>query len=170
MKWLYIPAWILFVYLFVQMLSFKAEDSNNLLLSVMYFINFGVHEASHMVLFFLPTIFVAAAGSIGEMTFAFLILAATIKTKAYFAATFAGLWVMLAMMSAGRYMADARAQQLPLIGPGETVQHDWNYVFTQLGWLNADTAIGGTISVIGIVIGASALIWGVWVIIVKLSK
>lgn len=152
------------------MLSFKAEESNNLLLSGMYFIDFGVHEASHLAVFFLPPILVASAGSIGEMVFSFLILAATIKGKAYFACAFAGLWVMLAMTSAGRYMADARSQLLPLIGPGETVTHDWNYVFGQLGWLNADTVIGGTFSAIGIVIGALALAWGLWVVAVKVAK
>jgi len=168
--WLYVIGWIFFLYLFINMLGFSAENSNNLTLSGMYFIDFGVHEASHLAVFFMPAIFVAAAGSIGEITFTILLLAATLKAKAYFAACFAGLWMMLAFMSVGRYMADARAQLIPLIGPGETVQHDWNYVFTQFDWLNADTAIGGTVQGIGITIGAVSLAAGLFLIYVKLTQ
>jgi hypothetical protein len=168
--WLYVIGWLFFLYLFVSMLSFSAENSNNLILSGMYFIDFGVHEASHMIVFFLPTIFVAAAGSIGEMSFTLLMLFAALKGKSYFAAVFTGLWVMLGFMSAGRYMADARTQSLPLIGPGETVQHDWHYVFSQLNWLNADTFIGGTVQAIGIIIGAGSLVFGLYLIMLKLSK
>ena len=136
----------------------------------MYLIDFGVHEVSHLVVFFLPAIFVAAAGSIGEVSFTLLLLFATLKAKSYFAAVFTGLWVMLGFMSAGRYMADARAQNLPLIGPGETVQHDWHYVFSQLGWLNADTFIGGSMQAIGIIIGAGGLLFGLYLIALKLSQ
>lgn len=165
--WLYVIMWIFFVYLFVQLLSFRAENANNIVLSGMYFINFGVHEASHIVLMWAPTIMVAAAGSIGEVSFTLLLLAATLKAKAYFATVFTGLWVMLGFMSAGRYMADARTQALPLIGPGETIQHDWNYVFTQLGWLSSDTVIGGIVMGIGILIGAVSILFGLGLIIVK---
>ena len=77
---------------------------------------------------------------------------------------------MLGFMSAGRYMADARAQKLQLIGPSETVQHDWHYVFSQLGWLNADTLIGGTVQTIGVVIGAIGLLLGLYLMVLKLSK
>lgn len=164
---LYGFTWLFFVYLFFQILDFKAEQSNNLLLSGLYFIEFGVHEASHIVVSFLPSILVAAAGSIGEMSFTWLFLFATLKEKSYFASVFASLWVMLAMHSAGRYMADARSQLLPLIGPGDTVKHDWNYVFGQLGWLRADTAIGGTVSMIGTVFGAAGLLFGLYLIILR---
>ena len=166
--WIYIVGWVAFAYLFVQILSFQAEASQNVLLSGLYFIEFGVHEASHLIVAFMPQLFVAAAGSAGEIAFTLLILYATIKGEAYFAAVFAGLWIMLAMNNVGRYMADARSQVLPLVGPGETVQHDWHYVFGQLGWLNADTVIGGTVRGIGIAIGVAALGWGLYLIITKI--
>ena len=165
--WVYIGGWVFFVYLFIAILSFHAEDSHNLLLSGLYVIEFGVHEVSHLVTSFLPMIWVAAAGSIGEIAFTILVLIATIKGKAYFATVFAGLWVMLAMHNVGRYMADARSQLLPLIGPGDTVQHDWHFVFGQLGWLNADTTIGAIVGGIGIAVGLSALGWGLYLIIRK---
>lgn len=168
--WLYVIGWALYVYLFVSILSFSAENSHNIILSGMYFIDFGVHEASHLAVFFLPPILVAAAGSLGEMSFTVLLLYAALKAKSYFAAVFTSLWVMLGFMSAGRYMADARAQSLPLIGPGETVQHDWHYVFSQLGWLNADTIIGGAVQTLGGIIGAAGLLCGLYLIFMKISR
>jgi hypothetical protein len=168
-SWLYITGWIFFIYLFISILNFSVEGPNNPLVSGMYFIDFGVHEASHIAVAFLPAILVAAAGSIGEVSFTLLLLFATLKAKSYFASVFAGLWVMLGFVSVGRYMADARAQTLPLIGPGETVKHDWNFVFSELGWLNADVFIGGTVRTIGIVIGVASLLFGLYLILLKLS-
>lgn len=136
----------------------------------MYFIDFGVHEASHIVTFFLPAIFTAAAGSVGEICFTLLLLYATIKAKSYFAAVFASQWVMLGFVSAGLYMADARSQSIPLVGPGEVVIHDWHYVFSQLGVLNSDTLIGGGIQWIGIAVGFSGLLYGVYFITTRLLK
>ncbi|MCX6728960.1 MAG: hypothetical protein NTV39_04320 [Candidatus Saccharibacteria bacterium] len=168
--WIYIIGWLFFAYLFIQILGFKAENSNNLFLSGLYFIDFGVHEASHLVVFFLPPILVASAGSIGEMGFTILILAATLKAKSYYASVFAGIWIMLSMNSAGRYMADARSQLLPLIGPGEYVKHDWNYVFSQTGLLKYDNLIGGTVRGIGDIIGFLALAFGLWLIFAKFTQ
>lgn len=165
--WIYIVGWVAFAYLFVQIISFQAESSQHIVLNGMYLVEFGVHEVSHLIVAFLPQIWVAAAGSIGEIAFTLLILAATIKGRAYFATVFAGLWIMLAMNNVGRYMADARSQLLPLVGPGETVQHDWHYVFSQLGWLNADTIIGGAVRGFGVVVGVAALGWGLYLIVTK---
>lgn len=165
--WLYVIGWLGFVYLFINILNFSPQNPNNLLLSGLYFIQFGVHEISHLAVFFLPAVLVAAAGSVGEIGFTLLMLFVTIKQKAYFASVFVGLWVMMAFMSMGRYMADARAQQLPLIGPGETVQHDWNYVFSQTGLLATDTVIGGAMSTIGIIIGVVSLATGLYLIVIK---
>ncbi len=168
--WLYIANWLFFAYLFVQIIGFRSDNANDLFVGGMYFIEFGVHEASHLVVMFLPPLLVAAAGSIGELSFTLLLLAATIKAKAYFASVFAGLWVMLALRSVGIYMADARAQQLPLIGPGETAQHDWHFVFEQLGWLTADTMLGGMVQGLGVMVGVVALVCGLLLVVLKMIQ
>ena len=168
--WLYVFGLIFFVYLFVGILRFNAGDQTNLLVAGLYFIEFGVHEVSHLAVMFLPAILVAAAGSVGEIGFVILMMVAAAKAKAYFALCFDGLWLMLALRSVGNYMADARAQQLPLMGPGEMVQHDWNFIFSQLGWLEADTAIGGTVQAIGVVAGVVSLLFAAYLIYFKLTQ
>lgn len=167
--WLYIVGWGVFLYLFTQILNFSAspDSSNHIFTMGMYFINLGVHEAAHIALFFLPQIIVSSVGSLAEIAFALLLLLAAFKGKSYFAAVFTGLWVMFSFINAGIYMSDARAQTLPLIGPGESLMHDWHYVFSQLGWLNADTLIGGGMRAAGITIGITGLAFGVYVIILK---
>jgi hypothetical protein len=162
--WLYAPLWCFFVYLYIQILGWS-QDSSNLLLGGLYFIEFGVHEASHIVTAWLPQIICAAAGSIGEMSFTILIAVAAWREKSYFALSFALLWVMLAMNSAGIYMADARAQKLQLIGLGPEPRHDWNFVFGQLGWLDWDTVIGGSVRFVGDVVGLVGLAIGLILII-----
>lgn len=152
--------WLFFAYLFTQILGFNQGNIGNPILGGMYFVEFGVHEAGHIVFGFLPQLWVAAAGSLSEVTFTVLLVVATLRAKSYWAAIFAILWFMLAMNSAGTYMADARAQLLPLIGAGPDPQHDWHFVFGQLGWLGADIAIGTTVKVVGDIAGAAALLFG----------
>ncbi len=163
--WIYIPLWLFFVYLYTQILSFDQGNISNFFLAGLYFILFGIHEAAHVAFMFLPPIVTAAAGSLSEIIFGGLITYAALRARAYFAAGFSMLWMMLAMNSAGNYMADARAQQMPLIGPSENPQHDWHFVFTQLGWLNHDTVIGGTIKIAGDLIGLIGLLLGLYLII-----
>jgi hypothetical protein len=163
--WLYIPLWAFFAYLYTQIFSFHAENGGNIVLSALYLVEFGVHEMSHIVVMFLPAILVASAGSIGEISFTCLVAFAAFRVKSYFAGIFGLLWVMLAMHSAGRYMADARDQFLPLVGPGTDPQHDWHFVFGQLGWLPYDTMIGGFIRGIGSGVGFIGLVFGLWLLI-----
>lgn len=168
--WLYVIGWGAFLYIFISICNFDSQNADNLLVIGLYSINFGVHEAAHIALMFLPRIFVSAAGSLAEIAFALLLLLAAFKGKSYFAAVFTGLWVMFSFISAGLYMSDARAQSLPLIGPGESLVHDWYYVFSQLGWLNADTFIGGSMRTVGITIGVASLAFGIYTIILKVRN
>lgn len=156
----YILIWLLFAYLYIQILDFHQESITNPILAGMYFIQFGVHEVSHIVFSFLPSILTAAAGSLSEVAFTGLIVIAALRAKSYWAMIFGMLWLMMAMISMGNYMADARAQLIPLIGPSPDPIHDWYFVFGKLGWLNADVAIGAAMKVIGWIIGAAGLLFG----------
>ena len=49
------------------------------------------------------------------------------------------------------YMADARAQQLPLltVGDPESVEHDWFAMFSSVGLLDYDTQIALAVRIVG---------------------
>lgn len=163
--WFYILLWMFFAYLYFQIVQFSHTGNNNPLIGGLYFIEFGVHEISHIVTMFLPPTLTALAGSVGEIGFTLLIAYAGFKARSYFAGIFGLLWTTLAMNSVGRYMADARAQQIPLAGPGDAVQHDWHFIFSQLGWLEADATLGSLVQWTGNVIGTCALLFGLYVIV-----
>jgi hypothetical protein len=50
------------------------------------------------------------------------------------------------------YMADARAQALPLVTTGDPdfVEHDWYAIFSSLGVLNYDTKIAAVVRLLGL--------------------
>jgi hypothetical protein len=70
-----------------------------------------------------------------------------------------------------RYMADAQAQQLPWmsIGRYESVIHDWNYLFTQLGVLSYDTVIAGIVRSIGTLGMIGVTFWVVWRAVIDIA-
>jgi hypothetical protein len=166
--WTLLPLYALFIYIFIGALNFRVETNTNPVVGLMYFIEFGVHEMSHIVVMFLPQVLVAAAGSGGEILFTILVIIAALKYKSYLFAIFGSLWFMLACRSVGIYMSDARSQLLPLIGPGgDGAKHDWHFVFSQLGWLPQDQIIGGSVVIVGVIVGSVALILGLYMLAVK---
>lgn len=54
---------------------------------------------------------------------------------------FSLLWLGQNFINISVYAADARAQQLPLLG-GNKVYHDWHYLLSALGILDFDTGVG----------------------------
>ena len=63
-----------------------------------------------------------------------------------------------------RYMSDAQAQQLPWVSIGryESLIHDWNYLFTQLGVLSYATVIAGIVRSIGCLGMIGVTFWFLW--------
>jgi hypothetical protein len=70
-----------------------------------------------------------------------------------------------------RYMADAQAQQLPwiTIGRYESVIHDWNYLFTQLGVLSYDTVIAEIVRSIGCLGMIGVTFWFLWRAVIDIA-
>lgn len=63
------------------------------------------------------------------------------------------MWLGENLMNVARYMKDARAQVLPLVGGGD---HDWTEIFSRWGVLQADVRIGTLTSLLGLCLVA----WG----------
>lgn len=74
---------------------------------------------------------------------------------------FVGVWFFENFLNISRYIADARAQELPLVGGGE---HDWTTILAYHDLLLEDTAIAATVSKIGWIgmiacVGFAAYAW-----------
>jgi hypothetical protein len=68
------------------------------------------------------------------------------------------------LLPVATYMADARAQELPLltIGDGDDVIHDWAYLFGKLGVLDHDTQIAHAVRVLGWLGMVATVAWMIW--------
>ena len=65
------------------------------------------------------------------------------------------VWLGENLLNVARYMADARVQQLPLVGGGD---HDWAEIFTRWHLINADTKVAGLTRILAVALMA----WAVW--------
>jgi hypothetical protein len=123
-----------------------------------------VHEGGHIIFGWFGE-FIAVAGG------TFLQLAAPAMLAIYFAfrrqpqgVTFCVFFFFEQFGPIATYMADARAQELPLltVGSGDDVIHDWNYLFGKLGVLAHDTQIASAMRVIGWLGMLGIVAWFVW--------
>ena len=72
-------------------------------------------------------------------------------------------WAGENLLDVAPYIADARALQLVLLGGktgAEVEGHDWEFLLTQLGWLQLNRTLGLAAWRIGLVIMFGALVWG----------
>jgi len=111
-----------------------------------------IHEGGHLLFRFFGGEFIMVAGG------TLLQLGVPIMLATYFVfhrqvqgATFCIFFFFEQLLPIATYMADARAQELPLltVGDADYVIHDWNYLFGRLGVLEHDTQIAATARIIG---------------------
>lgn len=120
-------------------------------------VDLAIHETGHLV--FGP--FGEFIGFAGGTLFQLIMPAAFVV---YFArrgdrhsASVALWWVGQNFGHIAVYAADARAQELPLVGGGE---HDWAYMLGSLGLLSHDQGIARTFKAVGFVLIVGASMWG----------
>ncbi|MCX7167956.1 MAG: hypothetical protein NTV11_17020 [Rhodocyclales bacterium] len=118
--------------------------------------NLALHEAGHP----LVGIFSARATVYGGTLFqlVFPLAAAVHFHRAANRAGVAGAMVWLGenLFNIARYMADARAQELPLVGNGD---HDWTEIFSRWHVLHLDGRIAGITRGIGLILIVVAVVW-----------
>lgn len=71
----------------------------------------------------------------------------------------AGVWAFENLLNIARYVADARAQVLPLVGGGE---HDWTTLLGRWGLLAQDHSIGSGLRAVGWLGMVACWGWLVW--------
>lgn len=118
--------------------------------------NLAFHEAGHPIVGLLSNRLAVYGGTIFQL--AFPVAAAWDFRRRGHAAGFAacGVWLGENLLNVARYMADARAQALPLVGGGD---HDWTEIFSRWGLLAADTRVAGLTRVVAVAVMAFAILW-----------
>ena len=120
--------------------------------------NLIFHEAGHAVLFWSPDMAHVLSGTLMQLSVSLVCLVAFFRQRKRASASLMLWWLGQNMVNVGWYMADARAQALPLLG-GDAVGHDWTYLFGQWGLLQHDTLIGGAVEVLGVTLMLVAVVW-----------
>ncbi|HLW44349.1 MAG TPA: hypothetical protein VKS00_07655 [Candidatus Acidoferrales bacterium] len=139
-------AWLIFYLLFLYQ---ALRGQGPLLMIDLVFV--PVHEGGHLLFRWFDQWLSIAGGT-------FLQLFAPFALAVYFAfqrhvtgTAVCAFFFFEQFLPIATYMADARAQALPLlaVGDGGYIIHDWNYLFASLGVLNHDTAIAATVRALG---------------------
>lgn len=121
--------------------------------------NLLFHEAGHPIIGLFSTRLEPYGGTIGQLVFP-VVLAISFWRKGNALAFAASvIWFFENWLNIARYMADARALELPLVGGGD---HDWNTIFTRWDVLKYDLDIAGTVKCLGWLGMVAAVLWVGW--------
>jgi hypothetical protein len=118
-------------------------------------INLAIHETGHLIFLPFGEFMHFLGGTLFQIAFPLLFVAHFARRGDRFAAFVCCWWVAQSLWNVSVYMADARAQMLPLVGGGE---HDWEYLLGTLNLLEHDLLLSRTVSVAGILIFAWAML------------
>lgn len=117
--------------------------------------NLAIHEAGHPLIGLLSERLMVYGGTLFQLAFP-LAFALHFRRQRHATGWAVALaWFGENLLNVGRYMADARAQLLPLVGGA----HDWTEIWSRWGLLNWDTRLGAGTRFVGLAIMAWAAIW-----------
>jgi hypothetical protein len=158
-----LAAWLIFYLLFLYQ---AYRHQGPLLMIDAVFV--PIHEGGHLLFRFCGSQWVYIAGGTFMQLFVPFALAVYFAFQRHVTGTaFCAFFFFEQFLPIATYMADARAQELPLVTVGDSdyVIHDWNYLFTSLGMLNHDKQIAAVVRALGWV-GMFAivalLLWRAW--------
>jgi hypothetical protein len=113
--------------------------------------NLVVHEGGHNLFGWFGPALGLWGGTLLQWLVPFLLAAYFFGQRQVAGFVFSGFFFFENWLYTATYMADARAQVLPLVTTGETdfVEHDFHAIFTQLGVLTYDTTIAAAVRMLG---------------------
>jgi hypothetical protein len=151
--------WLVFYALFLFQL---ARGSGFLPMIDLVFV--PIHEGGHLLFGYFGHALMIAGGTILQLAVP-LMLAAYFSLQRQIAGTVFCLFCFFEQfLPIATYMADARAQQLPLltVGDPEFVEHDWFAMFNAIGVLEHDTQIAAVVRALGWIGMFGVVAWLVW--------
>lgn len=119
-------------------------------------VNLPFHEAGHIFFTPLGRTMHYWGGTIFQLLVPVVLAVSFWKKRETVGFAFCIFWFGENFLNIARYMADARDLSLPLVGGGD---HDWNYIFGEMGLLHKDKVIAGVVKTMGWMIMISAPLW-----------
>jgi hypothetical protein len=123
-----------------------------------------IHEGGHLFFGYFGQFIGVAGGTLMQVGVPFALAVYFAYAREVQGTAFCTFFLFQQFLPIATYMADARAQLLPLITVGDSdfVIHDWNYLFTRLGCLNYDIYIAQFVRIIGWMGMIGTVGWMVW--------
>jgi hypothetical protein len=148
---------------FYLLFLFQAARGSGALLTIdLVFV--PIHEGGHLLFRFFGEFLAVAGGTILQLAVPLMLAAFFVFQRQIPGTAFCIFFFFEQSLPIATYMADARAQELPLltVGDGDDVIHDWNYLFGRLGVLKHDTQIAHAVRVLGWIGMVATLAWLIW--------
>lgn len=120
-------------------------------------VDLAIHETGHLVFAPFGEFIGFAGGTIFQLLMPALFVGYFFRKSDRHAASVALWWVGHNCAHISVYAADARAQQLPLVGGGE---HDWEYLLSALRWMEHDQEVGRAFLALAVLLMIVATVWG----------
>lgn len=118
--------------------------------------NLALHEAGHPLVGIFSDRLMVYGGTFFQLMFPVVVTIHFSRRKEPAGFVIGLVWLGENLLNVARYMADARAQELPLVGGGE---HDWAEIFMRWGVLAKDVKIAGLTRWIACALMIGALVW-----------
>jgi hypothetical protein len=120
-------------------------------------VDLAIHETGHLVFGPFGEVIQFAGGTIMQILMPAAFVVYFVRRSDRHAASVALWWIAQNCGNIAHYIADAQAQELPLVGGGE---HDWTYLLSHLGALGSDAAIARAVRFVGFLVLIVATAWG----------
>jgi len=112
-------------------------------------VDLAIHETGHLVFSPFGEVVTALGGTLFQLVIPAAFLVSFWRRGDRYAAAFPLWWIAQNLWNISVYVADARAQDLPLVGGGE---HDWTFLLGEVGWLARGVALGQALHATGVAV------------------
>ncbi len=127
--------------------------------------NFAVHEAGHPLVGLFSARLAVYGGTLAQLLFPAVCMLEFWRRRWTVSYALCGIWLGQSLLNVARYLADARAMQLPLASFGEHALHDWNLILSRWGLLKQDLVLANglrAVAWLGIAAGLGFLAYRWW--------
>ncbi len=167
-KWhLRLLLWLYLFYIFIRHII------NPDYTSIFAPLNLCFHELGHLVFALFGTFICTLGGTFLQCLIPVIGIIMFYYQRDFFAISVAVVWLATNFYGVAKYIADARAMDLPLVtlfGITSDVAHDWNYILGTLGLLRFDTTIAFLVRIFGFFSMLTGVVYGGWLILEMMKK
>lgn len=160
---MWIPRALLLVYLvYAGIRLFRDPESSTMFSGI----TLAFHEMGHLLFSFAGHFIGSLMGSGLQVLIPIIVIVVFYRQDDYFGMAVGGFWLSFSLFELARYVGDARAMELPLVGFTDDPEHDWHYLLSTTGLLNLDTTFAFLIRVVATFSGVASLAFAVWLLLI----